>query len=79
MLLDEERTRGYKFIVQKNLARWLIFLLIGVITAIIACVIDISIEELSSIKYYGLKKCIILFIYFYFYTKYNIYFYSYFS
>ncbi|XP_077294342.1 chloride channel protein 7 [Arctopsyche grandis] len=56
MLLDEERTRGYKFIVQKNLARWLIFLLIGVLTAMIACIIDISIEELCSIKYYGLKK-----------------------
>lgn len=56
LLLDEERKKGYKFIVQKNISRWLIFLLIGMCTALIACVIDISIEELSTIKYASLSK-----------------------
>jgi chloride channel 7 len=62
LLLEEERTKGYKFIVKKNLARWMIFLLIGLLTALIACVIDITIEELSTNKYKLLKKCILTII-----------------
>uniref|UniRef100_A0A6P7FEH3 Chloride channel protein n=1 Tax=Diabrotica virgifera virgifera TaxID=50390 RepID=A0A6P7FEH3_DIAVI len=58
LLLDEERKKGYKFIVQKSIARWFIFLLIGMCTALIACVIDISIEELSTIKYASLSKSV---------------------
>ncbi|XP_008197508.2 H(+)/Cl(-) exchange transporter 7 [Tribolium castaneum] len=56
LLLDEERKKGYRFIVKKSLARWFIFLLIGVVTALIACAIDISIEELSQLKYASLSK-----------------------
>ena len=56
-MLDEERKKGYRFIIKKNLARWFIFLLIGVITALIACAIDISIEELSQLKYASLSDC----------------------
>jgi hypothetical protein len=59
LLLEEERTKGYKFVVKKNLARWMIFLLIGMLTALIACVIDITIEELSLIKFKSLKHCIL--------------------
>ncbi|KAK0079461.1 hypothetical protein PV325_001249 [Microctonus aethiopoides] len=55
LLQDEERKKGYKYVVRKNIARWFIFLLIGILTALIACFVDISIEELSSIKY-GLLK-----------------------
>ncbi|KAJ8979965.1 hypothetical protein NQ317_013713 [Molorchus minor] len=58
LFLDEERKKGYKFIVQKNIARWFVFLLIGMVTALIACVIDISIEELSTIKYAALSKSV---------------------
>ncbi|KAJ9582590.1 hypothetical protein L9F63_023078, partial [Diploptera punctata] len=56
LLLEEDRTKGYKFVVKKNLSRWLIFLLIGTLTAFIACIIDIGIEELSEIKFKTLKK-----------------------
>ncbi|XP_039315677.1 H(+)/Cl(-) exchange transporter 7 [Solenopsis invicta] len=56
LLQDEERKKGYKFIVRKNFARWFIFLLIGICTALIACFVDILIEELSSLKYGWLKK-----------------------
>jgi len=59
LLLEEERTKGYKFVVKKNLARWLIFLLIGMLTALIACIIDITVEELSYIKFKNLKHCIL--------------------
>lgn len=59
LLLDEERKKGYKFIIRKSIARWFVFLLIGVFTALIACVIDISIEELSTLKYRSLSKCIL--------------------
>ncbi len=56
LLVDEERTKGYQFIYKKDLARWLIMALIGVITALIACSIDITIEEVSNIKYAMLKN-----------------------
>jgi chloride channel 7 len=59
LLLDEERKKGYRFIVRKSIARWYIFLLIGMITAFIACAIDISIEELSQLKYASLSHCIL--------------------
>ena len=55
LLQDEERKKGYKFIVKKNFARWFIFLLIGICTALIAGFVDISIEELSNLKYSCLK------------------------
>ncbi|XP_012271787.1 H(+)/Cl(-) exchange transporter 7 [Orussus abietinus] len=55
LLQEEQRKKGYKFIVKKNLARWLIFLLIGICTALTACFVDISIEVLSTFKY-GLLK-----------------------
>ncbi|XP_015175894.1 PREDICTED: H(+)/Cl(-) exchange transporter 7 [Polistes dominula] len=55
LLQDEERKKGYKFVVKKNFARWFIFLLIGICTAFIACFVDISIEQLSNIKYGYLK------------------------
>ncbi|KAG7302799.1 hypothetical protein JYU34_012776 [Plutella xylostella] len=58
LLLDEERKRGYPFVVWKGIARWFIFLLIGVITALIAFIIDICIEEFSNIKYSELKKSV---------------------
>lgn len=56
LFLDEERTKGYKYIVKKSVARWIIFLLIGMVTALIACLIDISIEELSLVKYAYLSQ-----------------------
>ncbi|XP_057341754.1 H(+)/Cl(-) exchange transporter 7 [Microplitis mediator] len=55
LLQDEERKKGYKYVVKKNFARWFIFLLIGILTASIACFVDISIEELSDVKYETLK------------------------
>ncbi|XP_045520269.1 H(+)/Cl(-) exchange transporter 7 isoform X2 [Pieris brassicae] len=58
LLLDEERKRGYPFIIWKDIARWFIVLLIGVITALIAFIIDICIEEFSNIKYEQLKKSV---------------------
>ncbi|KAL7297589.1 hypothetical protein TKK_0009265 [Trichogramma kaykai] len=55
LLQDEERHKGYKYVVKKNIARWFIFLLIGICTAIIACLIDISIELISKWKYGSLR------------------------
>lgn len=56
LMLEEEKKNGYKFLVRKNIARWFVFLLIGLFTALVACVIDISIEELSHIKYAKLSS-----------------------
>lgn len=57
LLLDEEQKKGYKFIVRKLIAKWIIFLLIGMITALIACVIDVLIDSLCSLKYEHLQFC----------------------
>ncbi|XP_069940697.1 H(+)/Cl(-) exchange transporter 7 [Cherax quadricarinatus] len=54
--LDEERTKGYTFVVKKDVARWLVVLLTAILTALIACVIDITIESLSAFKYTWLKQ-----------------------
>lgn len=56
LLQDEERKKGYMFVVKKNIARWFIFLVIGILTALIASFIDISIEQLSNLKYGYLTK-----------------------
>lgn len=58
LLLEEERKRGYPFIVKKDIARWFIFLQIGVITALIAFIVDVCIEEFSKTKYRELKKSV---------------------
>lgn len=60
LTLDEERKKGYKFLIRKNIARWFIFLIIGMTTALVACAIDISIEQLSELKYGQLSECILL-------------------
>ena len=59
LLLQEVRKKGYKFVTKKNMARWLVFLLIGVITACIACFIDVSIEQCFIAKFSVLTKCIL--------------------
>lgn len=56
LFLDEVRKNGYPFVVKKSIARWFIFLAIGVCTAFIGIFIDISIEILSDIKYSKLKQ-----------------------
>lgn len=42
---------------RRNLARWLIFLFIGITTAVIGAVIDILVEQLSELKFTSLKFC----------------------
>ncbi|XP_045130984.1 H(+)/Cl(-) exchange transporter 7-like [Portunus trituberculatus] len=54
--LDEERTKGYTFVVKKDVARWLVVLVTAVLTALVGCFIDITIESLSKFKYTWLKK-----------------------
>ncbi|XP_075233875.1 H(+)/Cl(-) exchange transporter 7-like isoform X2 [Lycorma delicatula] len=56
--LNEQTVKGYKLIVKKSIARWLIFLFIGVLTAFVGICIDISIEELSNIKFSVVKQYI---------------------
>ncbi|XP_050432472.1 H(+)/Cl(-) exchange transporter 7-like [Adelges cooleyi] len=55
---DEERKKGYKFVVKKNFARWVTFFWIGLFTATIGIIIDISIEVISTFKFDHVKKSI---------------------
>lgn len=56
---DEQRKRlTERFSPRKGVIRWIIFIQIGIITALIACTIDIIIEELSELKYTFLKNSV---------------------
>ncbi|KAH8254695.1 hypothetical protein KR032_011697 [Drosophila birchii] len=56
---DEQRSRlRERFSLRKDVIRWIIFIQIGIITALIACTIDIIIEELSELKYNFLKESV---------------------
>ncbi|XP_050541716.1 H(+)/Cl(-) exchange transporter 7 [Daktulosphaira vitifoliae] len=55
---DEERKKGYKFVVKKNFARWVTFFWIGLITATIGIIIDLSIEVIAGFKFSHVKKSI---------------------
>jgi len=54
---EQKTLKNARFTLRKDILRWLIFLQIGVITALIACAIDICIEILTRLKYDFLKKC----------------------
>uniref|UniRef100_A0A0K8VLC3 H(+)/Cl(-) exchange transporter 7 n=1 Tax=Bactrocera latifrons TaxID=174628 RepID=A0A0K8VLC3_BACLA len=54
---DQKFSDNARFNIRKDILRWIIFIQIGVVTALIACVIDIPIEELSAVKYTFLKNC----------------------
>jgi len=56
LLLDEIRIRGYKFVMRKDIQRWLIMFFVGILTALVACSIDISIEVLAKVKYGFLRE-----------------------
>ncbi|XP_065368113.1 H(+)/Cl(-) exchange transporter 7 [Calliphora vicina] len=55
---EQQFTNNTRFSIRKDILRWIIFIQIGIITALIACVIDIVIEELSAIKYEFLKHTV---------------------
>ncbi|XP_017027036.1 H(+)/Cl(-) exchange transporter 7 [Drosophila kikkawai] len=59
-LFQEEQRRRLRerFSLRKDVIRWIIFIQIGIITALIACTIDIIIEELSELKYNFLKESV---------------------
>lgn len=54
----EQKAKESKLSVKKDVSRWFIFLLIGILTALVASTIDIVIEEVSLIKYGFLKKLV---------------------
>jgi hypothetical protein len=47
----EETQRGYKFYVRKQMMRWIVMFFVGVLTGLIGVLIDVSVENLSDIKY----------------------------
>ncbi|KAI5723524.1 hypothetical protein M8J76_007564 [Diaphorina citri] len=55
-LTQSETWKSYNFILYKDFARWVIFFLIGVLTACIGIFIDISIEFIAVFKYSTLKR-----------------------
>lgn len=58
-MVDEERTRGYPYVIQTDVARWFLFFLIGLFTAAVGVFVDISIAQIADIKYRLLRFCIL--------------------
>ena len=48
---------------RKEAARWLVNALIGALTGLIAAVIDISVSELSRLKFGLVQQCILVRVY----------------
>jgi len=62
VLLDEIRMKGWAFVIKKDIMRWVIMFFVGILTAMVACSIDISIGTMAKYKYKFLKtwtdKCV---------------------
>ncbi|XP_014260411.1 H(+)/Cl(-) exchange transporter 7 [Cimex lectularius] len=56
LMLDEERNKGYSYYIKKLFMKWIIFFLIGMLTALIGVCIDISIDIISTYKYSVIKN-----------------------
>lgn len=56
---EEEQKKGYRYVVQKDFARWMVFFWIGVIVACIGITIFITIEIGTNFKFNMMKKCIL--------------------
>lgn len=55
---DDQKSRESSLVVRKDFARWIVFIIIGVLTALVACFIDITIQVLSDYKYGFLKRSV---------------------
>uniref|UniRef100_H3D233 Chloride channel protein n=1 Tax=Tetraodon nigroviridis TaxID=99883 RepID=H3D233_TETNG len=55
LFLEEERRMGYMNFRCLEISRWVVCGLIGFLTGLIACVIDIVVEQLAGIKYQVVK------------------------
>uniref|UniRef100_A0A0A9YRE8 Chloride channel protein n=1 Tax=Lygus hesperus TaxID=30085 RepID=A0A0A9YRE8_LYGHE len=58
VLLEEVRASTNNFHVRKLVSRWLIFLVIGILTAMVGVIIDIAIDKLGIIKYGIIKEAL---------------------
>lgn len=54
----ENKIKQSKLTLKKDFSRWIIFLMIGILTALVACTINIVIEEVSNLKYGFLKRLV---------------------
>ncbi|XP_055385312.1 H(+)/Cl(-) exchange transporter 7 [Condylostylus longicornis] len=54
----DQKTPPARFTLRKNFARLLIFIIIGILTALVACSIDVVIEKFSGYKYDALKRAV---------------------
>ncbi|KAK8784444.1 hypothetical protein V5799_009187 [Amblyomma americanum] len=59
LYVEEQLTTTFTAIRNTNWKRWLVILIIGILTALTACTIDICIEVISEFKFKLLKKCIL--------------------
>ncbi|XP_014672590.1 PREDICTED: H(+)/Cl(-) exchange transporter 7-like [Priapulus caudatus] len=55
LFLEEEKQKGYKFVAWRQANRWFVMLVVGVLTAMVACFIDIFIQLIASFKYKNIK------------------------
>ena len=48
-----------QYVIKKQVARWAVMFFIGVFTGLVACGIDIVIEEVTNLKFDLVKQCIL--------------------
>uniref|UniRef100_A0A3Q3KAQ1 Chloride channel protein n=1 Tax=Monopterus albus TaxID=43700 RepID=A0A3Q3KAQ1_MONAL len=63
LFLEEERRMGYLSFRCLEISRWVVCGLIGILTGLIACFIDIMVEKLAGIKYQAIKESVAYNIY----------------
>lgn len=56
--VKDQKPKLTKLSMKKDFVRWIICLMIGVLTALVAASIDIAIEEVSSVKFGFLRKMV---------------------
>lgn len=59
LLVKEEQSRGYPHILKINITRWILYFFTGLITGMIAVLIDVTVEYLIALKSKFLQKCIL--------------------
>ena len=56
-LWQSEVIKDQYSVVKQDFMRWILFIAIGIVTALVACFVDVLIEVFSDLKYKCLQKC----------------------
>lgn len=64
LLIKEEQSKSYRQVVEVDILRWILFLLVGIFTGLVAVFINISIRFLQSLQFQYVLHCILFHFFF---------------